>query len=213
MTIKAIIFDFGDVLNKPPDLDKARAHREKLAAKLRLPVDQLWPYLFESEAARQWMTGQISWNQFWTMILAPRGISDPDEIAAFANEVFAGTERLNPEMVDLLGQVKPRLKLAIVSNASWTEEELERRLYGELGLPKGFFDTVITSTSAGVAKPNPEIFRLALARLGVEPDEAIFTDDLSSFTASAARLGLHTHTFTTPADFRDYLVRKGILAE
>lgn len=86
-------------------------------------------------------------------------------------------------------------------------------LVEEHKLPADTFDVVITSTTAGVVKPNPRIFLLALERLGVRPDEAIFTDDLANFTKGAARLGIHTHTFTTPAAFRAYLVRKGVLAE
>jgi HAD superfamily hydrolase (TIGR01509 family) len=60
-------------------------------------------------------------------------------------------------------------------------------------------------------KPNPAIFQLALDRLGVQPEEAIFTDDVPRYTASASRLGIHTHTFTTPALFREYLRQMSVL--
>ena len=40
------------------------------------------------------------------------------------------------------------------------------------------FDFVVDSSSAGVRKPDPRIFELALAQLdGIEPAEALFLDD------------------------------------
>jgi epoxide hydrolase-like predicted phosphatase len=116
-------------------------------------------------------------------------------------------------MASLLAELKGGYKLAVVSNASWTEVELTKMLVEEHGLPADTFDVVVTSTSAGVVKPNPAIYQMALERLGVSPAEAIFTDDLANFTKGAARLGIHTHTFTTPAAFRAYLVKRGVLPD
>ncbi|MCI0398708.1 MAG: HAD family phosphatase [Chloroflexi bacterium] len=212
MDIKAIIFDFGQVINAPPDPESDNLRRARLAQRLGLSPDDLWPYLFEGEAAGQWMTGNLETDEFWRQVLAPRGLTDPQEIIAFAEEIFAEARQPNPEMVALLHELKGAYKLALLSNATWTEEEMRAMLAEEYGLPQDLFDVVVTSTSAGVVKPNPRIFRLALERLGVRPEEAIFTDDLASFTAAAARLGLHTFTFTTPAGLRRYLVEMGVLS-
>jgi putative hydrolase of the HAD superfamily len=211
MTIRAIIFDFGQVLNAPEDAAADVARRAQLAGLLGVSPAELWPVLFEGEAARKWMTGNLSWDGFWREVLAPAGIVDPVEIARFADAVFAGGERIHPEMMALLHELKGRYKLAVLSNASWTEEELSRLMVEEYGLPADFlFDAVITSASAGVVKPDPAIFRLALERLGVAPEEAIFTDDLASFTAAAAAVGLRTFTFTGPAGLRHFLRRHGV---
>ena len=40
-----------------------------------------------------------------------------------------------------------------------------------------FFDTAIFSATAGRAKPEPEIYELAAAGLGVEPEECLFVGD------------------------------------
>ena len=66
------------------------------------------------------------------------------------------------------------------------------------------------ASSAGVVKPHPKILQHVLDRLGVRPEEAIFTDDMPQFTAAAASLGIHSHTFTSPAEFREYLATFGI---
>jgi epoxide hydrolase-like predicted phosphatase len=54
------------------------------------------------------------------------------------------------------------------------------------------FDDVIDSSAVGVRKPNPEIFQLALRRLGVtRPDAAVFLDDFAPYVDAARSLGLH----------------------
>lgn len=211
MTIKAIIFDYGQVLNATEDPGETAARRARLAAQLDLEPSELWPYLFEGEAAHQWMTGRLGWDDFWAAVLGPKGISDPAEIEAFSSAVFADADELHPDMVSLLAELKGHYRLAVLSNATWSEPEMEEMFYGQLGLPAGTFDAVITSTSLGTTKPDPAVFHHALARLDVLPEEALFVDDLASFTAAAAGLGMRTHTFTNPAAFRRYLEELGML--
>ena len=210
MTIKAIIFDFGEVLNRSVDRQEVANRRAEVAAKLGVPVEDLWSYLFDRDSSEKWMTGQITWDEFWTEVLAPHGITEPVEVRDFARWVLPKTERLNPDMVKLLGELKGRFALAILSNASWREEQMRQMLHNDLELPEDTFDVIVTSSSASVVKPHLEIFRQVLARLGVQPEEAIFVDDMPQFTAAAASLGIHSHTFTSPAEFREYLATFGI---
>jgi putative hydrolase of the HAD superfamily len=205
VTIKAIIFDYGQVLNATEDTRETADRRARLAAQIGLEPSELWPYLFEGEAARKWMTGRLNWDDFWLAVLEPKGISDPAEIEAFSDAVFADADELHPDMIALLGELKGRYKLAVLSNATWNELEMQEMLCKQLGLPEDSFDAVITSTSVGTTKPDPAIFRHALARLDVLPEESLFVDDLASFTAAAAGLGMRAHTFTTPAALRTYL--------
>ncbi|MFN2187724.1 MAG: HAD family hydrolase [Candidatus Promineifilaceae bacterium] len=211
MTIKAVIFDFGEVLNAPVDPAKTALRNKRLAAKLDLPVERLWSYLFDGEASSLWMTGQLDWDGFWQAVLTPRGIKDPEEIRAFAEMVFLDEDILNPEMMDLLLELKGRVKLAVLSNATRTEEEMFERLVDDFKLPEDLFDAIVTSASFGVTKPDPAIYIEAARRLGLLPDEAVFTDDMADFTAAASALGMHTHTFTTPSSFRQFLRNEGVL--
>jgi putative hydrolase of the HAD superfamily len=210
MTIQGIIFDFGQVLTAPTDLKTVTKHRARLAERLGLEPEVLWSYLFEGPAAMEVMTDQIDWDTFWDKVLRPRGVTDPAEIKAFADAVFEGSEEIHPEMAELVETLHGRYKLAVLSNANWTEEELETEIAERQGRPE-LFDAIITSASVGFAKPSPAIYSLALARLNLTAEECIFTDDLEEFTAAATRLGFHTFTFTNPAEFRQYLARKGVL--
>ncbi|HET6446837.1 MAG TPA: HAD-IA family hydrolase [candidate division Zixibacteria bacterium] len=211
MSIKAIIFDFGEVLNATVDPEAEAERRKDLAVALGLEEGELWPYLFESEASVLWMTGQLDWDGFWEAVLEPRGITDPEAIRSFAGEVFEGEDEIHPEMIQLLNTLKGNYKLAVLSNASRTEEEMEEMFQHQLGLPSELFDTIVTSTSFGATKPDLSIYLEVLHRLEVEPGEAIFADDMDNFTAASAELGIHSHTFKSPAIFREYLKEKGVI--
>lgn len=210
MTIKAIIFDYGEVLNAGTHGDEEATNRAEAAARLGVPAEELWTYLFDSPASKAWMTGKLTWDEFWTEVLAPYGIDDPDEVSHFSRQVLPVTTKLNPEMVRLLYELKGHYALAVLSNSSWPEEKMKKRLYNDFELPDDTFDVVVTSSSIGAVKPEVEIFQQTLSRLGVEAEEAIFIDDMPQFTAAATSLGIHSHTFTAPADLRAYLRSMGV---
>ena len=159
MSIKAIIFDYGEVLNVLEDPTADEAQRANLAQRLNLEPDELWSYLFEGDPAKKWMSGQITRDEFWKAVLAPHGITDPAEIAAFAESVFGTRNQINPEMAALAQELKGRYKLAVLSNTGWTEKEMQTKLYNHFGLPEGLFDVIVSSTSVGLVKPDPGIFQ------------------------------------------------------
>ena len=91
-----------------------------------------------------------------------------------------------PGAIATLEQLRGRgLDLAVVSN--WDvglAEHLERIAANHL------FSTVVTSAEAGVAKPDPAAFRLALERLGVEPTRAVHVGDEAEDEQGAAATGM-----------------------
>ena len=55
----------------------------------------------------------------------------------------------------------------------------------------GLFDAEVFSATCGLRKPDPRIYRLALDRLGVEPEEAVFVGDgANDELAGAERVGM-----------------------
>jgi putative hydrolase of the HAD superfamily len=94
-------------------------------------------------------------------------------------------------------------RTAIVSN-------FDRRLPGileGLGLAAGL-DACVLAADAGAAKPDPRIFRCALARLRVEPDQAAFVgDDHQRDLDPASALGLHPVDVASLATLRDLPAR------
>jgi len=53
------------------------------------------------------------------------------------------------------------------------------------------FEVVIDSSHAGVRKPDPAIFGLALDALGVAPQRCLFLDDFPGNITAAEALGIH----------------------
>ncbi len=81
------------------------------------------------------------------------------------------------------------IKLALISNTIFEgklhDSDLER-----LGIFK-YFDFTIYSSDVGVRKPEPKIFKVALEKLKVSPDEAIFVGDrLYDDIKGAKRVGM-----------------------
>lgn len=90
----------------------------------------------------------------------------------FARFADAATFRLFPGARELVDAARARgLRTAIVSN--WSEP-LPQLVEG-LGL--GPFDLILASASERLEKPEAALFERALARLGVEPSEALHVGD------------------------------------
>uniref|UniRef100_A0A1I8AAA7 HAD hydrolase, family IA, variant 3 n=1 Tax=Steinernema glaseri TaxID=37863 RepID=A0A1I8AAA7_9BILA len=58
--------------------------------------------------------------------------------------------------------------------------------------PEEKFDVVIESCREGIRKPDPEIYELALKKLGRKPEECVFVDDLLKNCVTAEQLGMRT---------------------
>ena len=59
----------------------------------------------------------------------------------------------------------------------------------------GLFDTAVVSGNEGVIKPDPRIYRILIARTGLDPVRTLFVDDSQANVATAAGLGFAVHQF------------------
>lgn len=98
-------------------------------------------------------------------------------------------ERPYPDAADVLTALRARgYRLGVIANQSrGTADRLAA--WGLLDM----IDLVIASFEEGVAKPDPRIFALALARAGCAPHEAVMVGDrLDNDIVPAKQLGMHT---------------------
>jgi putative hydrolase of the HAD superfamily len=92
-------------------------------------------------------------------------------------------DRPDPQAADVLRELCRRdLTLGMVSNSDGRIE----RIVAAHGL-RPFFRFVLDSRVVGVEKPDPRIFRLALAQAEAEPEEAVYVGDLYSIDVVGAR--------------------------
>ncbi len=63
------------------------------------------------------------------------------------------------------------------------------------------FDAICLSYDMGVSKPNKEAYEIVAEKLGVKPEECVFTDDVPEFCDGAERVGMKSILFTTTEKF------------
>lgn len=197
MTIQAVIFDFGGVLVRTED----RTSRQQLAERLGMSYQELSEIVFDSETARQSALGEISADEAWEVIREKLDVSK-EEIARVQQE-FWGGDTLDAELVDYLRELKSEYQIALLSNAG---DDLRQALEEQWRI-SDLFDLIVISAEEGLAKPNPEIYRLILERLGVEPREAVFVDDFIENVNSASAIGMYAIHFKGSRHVRNMLNR------
>jgi putative hydrolase of the HAD superfamily len=75
------------------------------------------------------------------------------------------------------------VRTGLISN-SWGHGRYDRDAFPEL------FDGVVISGEVGLHKPEPEIFLLGAERIGLEPSDCVFVDDLRENCAGAEAVGM-----------------------
>ena len=101
--------------------------------------------------------------------------------------------------VQALERLARHVRLAVIAN--W-DRSLHEQL-ARLGLAP-FFAAVVTSAEAGVPKPDPAIFLLALQRLGVEPARALHVGDEPADEEGARAAGMRFLPAPLATAFEDW---------
>lgn len=128
-------------------------------------------------------------ERYLRLILDELGVHDPalvDAVSAWRRGYDAPLglwTAMEPEADAALRLARERgLRPAVISNSNGTVADV----LDHLGLLQ-YLEFVIDSSKVGVEKPDPRIFRLALARAGVAPDEAVYVGDFYSIDVLGAR--------------------------
>ncbi len=124
-------------------------------------------------------TGELSESEFEPRFGALLGL---DHTEGLITRLFA---ELGPDEV-MIGAVRAAraagIRTGLISN-SWGLGIYDRA-------PVDLFDEAVISGEVGLHKPQPEIYLLASKRLGVEPGECVFVDDLRENCAGAEAVGM-----------------------
>jgi epoxide hydrolase-like predicted phosphatase len=197
MHIRAVLFDFGGVIVRTND----RTPRERLAARLGIAYDQLSSLVFDSESALQATLGKITTQEHWEALRNELGLSQDDHANLPLD--FWGGDVLDQELVDYIRALRPDYKTSLISNA-WDDL---RQVLEYTWKISDVFDEIIISAEVGVAKPDPRIYQIALERLAVAPQQAVFVDDFPANIAGARAVGTHAIHFKNSLQARKELDR------
>jgi putative hydrolase of the HAD superfamily len=195
--IHAVVFDAGETLLNldlpaivravaDPLVDEAAVTRALVATRRDLDAFFL-PQLAARRYPAQAQYADGRGMRLADLLLDHLGV-DPSRRRAAAEELLALDRALRlwcvlaHDAAATLEALRARgLKLAVVSNS---DGHIAWKL-DEVGVGR-FFDAVLDSHLEGVSKPDPELFRRAVARLGVDAGRAVYVGDLYSIDVVAS---------------------------
>jgi putative hydrolase of the HAD superfamily len=184
---QAVFFDAGETLLSPhpsfPELLSATLREHGLDATPEAIRGQLPAIagLFQEATDRgeRWSTSSELSRAFWAnlyrTLMAALGLPFTDELAEriYATFTDVANYRLFPDALPVLDKLRDGgLRLGLISNF---EDWLERLL--EALEATHYFEARVISGVEGVEKPEPEIFHLALERLGVPAAASLYVGD------------------------------------
>ncbi len=197
----AVVFDLGGVL-----IDWSPYH---LYRKLFDSDDEIARFLDEIDIYN-WLRG-VDADQPFQQGVAELSARLPQYAELIEAYWHRWAETLNGAFDDSLAvvsELKARgTPLYVISN--WSSETWHHATERFAFLD--WFDGLVISGLEGVAKPDPEIFRLACDRYKLTPEHTVFVDDLAANVASARGLGFHTIHFTDAAALRRQLAALELL--
>ena len=164
--IKAVIFDYFGVISS----------------------DQYWNLVkTDKNLSSDWLNmanrvnlGRVHWRDFIKMVADKTGQTSAEVEAMYS------AERIDPRVVSLIKQLKDSYKTGMITNA---HHEFLEPIINKTGL-KDIFDAIVISSKVGYIKPDRQIFDIALNKLGVEPNQAVFIDDISRNVDGAGQIGI-----------------------
>ena len=187
------MFDYGGVVSQPPSPQELAS----LAGAAGVSVAALQGVYWEWR--RAYDLAELDASGYWRQVGRGlgRGFSEA-EISELIRLDRASWLRLQAGTVALIEDLGAAgLPLALLSNAPG---ELAEAISA---LPvAAYFGHLLFSCQLKLAKPDPECYNRALARLGASAEEVIFIDDRAENVAAAAALGLRSVHFTSPGEAR-----------
>ncbi|MGA9070315.1 MAG: HAD family phosphatase [Terracidiphilus sp.] len=203
MSLRAVVFDYGIVLSGPPNAE-AWAAMKRITG---LPEERFAPFFWGDRLAYD--EGKLTGITFWQKLLREAGLplDHVEELNRWDGRLWGGA---NLAMVEWQQAIQQRgLRTAILSNMG--DSVLEHILSKHDWVRR--FDVLVWSYQLGIAKPDPEIYRHTLARLGTPPDETLFIDDRQENVEAARALGIQSIEYSTVEQLRADLIAGGYDAE
>jgi len=190
-----VLFDFGNTLfAHDPLADTIIAAAKSLGQHLeqgagtalaeRIDADAIHP----DELLHPRDLDATVWEDRWKVLY---GVSDetiPGLGAAIYELMHRGDQwRPYADVAAVLRRLRDAgVRVGIVSNTGWDI----RTVFAHHDLT-GDVDTFVLSCEVGISKPEPEIFRLAAERLGLDPATVVMIGDDPASDGGAVRAGMH----------------------
>lgn len=183
--MKAVLFDMYGVIIREPK------------GNLQPYAERHIPGITEEQVYANWIEaskGLITSEEFLYSV-GLRG-----DLAAMQKE-YLDTLHMNDGIFKAVEFLRTKqVSTALLSNDT---REWNEYLRGKFDLDK-LFDVKIVSGEVGLRKPMPEIYLLAVEKLGVKPEDCVFVDDQDRNLIAAQALGIKTVSFRPDGQVRDF---------
>jgi putative hydrolase of the HAD superfamily len=197
MSIKAVVFDFGNVISFPPDEE----NQKELARLTGLPAETLRD--LDKKHRGEYDRGTYDGAGYYRFILSGAGAPhDEERLAEIARVDGDGWKRINGETVALMRDVKAAgFKLGILSNMpqgflDWARQNIP--VFSEA-------DVSVFSCEYNLIKPEAAIYGVLREKLSLAYKEIVFFDDLPDNIQKARELGIEGLLWQGPAAAREAL--------
>jgi putative hydrolase of the HAD superfamily len=194
-----VLFDYGGVISQQPSGQDFALLAEAADAEPAALTNAYWRW------RRLYDLGELDANGYWQQVgHSLRRAYNDTKVAELTRLDVSTWLRLQPGTLALIEELAAAgWPLAMLSNAP-----------GDLataitGLPlTAHFGHLLFSCELRSAKPDPECYGTALARMGTRADEVIFVDDRRENLAAAAALGIRPVHFTNPETARPAVTKE-----
>ncbi len=183
--IKAVIFDYGNVLSRTLD----RQPRADWDNQLGLEPGDVQQAVHNDTSWVEAQCGRLSVEAYWIDVGRRLGLT-PRATAQLRADFYCGDHR-NDELVEHIEQMRSAgLQTAVLSNFS-----LELRMFLAQQALVEHFDQIAISAEIGVMKPSAKAYQAVLAMLDLPAAACVFVDDLPANIHAAQALGMHGIVF------------------
>ena len=199
--IEAVFLDLGNVLalhDDPALFGRMSAWGDAAPERIRERMLELWDPINR---------GTLAGDDLRRAVCRAAGSETPMAPQPFF-ELSNCHFRVHHELLPMVDSLLSQVKVLLLSNTNEMHWRFIRPLIPQFARFFGF----VVSCDLLLAKPDPEIFQVALERAGVRAEAAAYFDDVPRFVEAACALGIHGRVFTDAPTFRAQLAELGIVA-
>lgn len=177
--IKTIIFDIGGVVIGTDFMSLFNNFAKRTGANPEFVRE------YNKIYKDQLLLGSITMDDFWKAMITA-GANPALDLKTIWVEEGLKASVTNNELIALIKVLRTNYSVGTLTNVSWSREIIDeaKKLYDN-------FDYKVMSCVEHLIKPNPKIYKLALERAEVNPEEAIFVDDRDKFMLAAQEMNIH----------------------
>jgi glucose-1-phosphatase len=201
-TIKAVVFDFGNVIINI-DVEKTVLAFSELTFKSTTRIKQLFA---DAEVFKKYETGFYSDDEFRDVIrqILSYPLND-QEIDQAWNALLLDVPK---KRLDFLESLKMKYSIYLLSNTNNIHIEQCRQYFRtKFGITN--FETIFNETflsyKMGLWKPEYKIYDAVINKIGLKPQEILFLDDNQDNIDAASDLGIQCIKINPPECFTEIL--------